>query len=114
MYVRKREIANSTPSPRPSIPVDTQAPVVVVPSTSDLLARSLGIINNELTRLQRRSNSSGLEQEDVRMLRALIQSLVEVSAEERAISRGTDLDKMSDEELRSLASKLLAAPKDNK
>lgn len=88
----------------------------------NMVARALGIIDEQLTKLGSKSRVGGLggllDEKEARMLRGYVQSLVEISKEEREREKNDktteDLKALTDEQLLELAQQKLNTVKDIK
>lgn len=76
-------------------------------SASALLRMATGIVQHELSRLQKKAFDRGLDSRDHGSLKLLVGTLTEVTAEERVLSKNNDFKNISDDEVERQAREAL-------
>lgn len=92
---------------RQAISAAEDAQAAPVSTASALLRMATGIVQHELSRLQKKAFDRGLDSRDHSSLKLLVGTLTEVTSEERVLSKDNDFKNVSDEEVERQAREAL-------
>jgi Ser-tRNA(Ala) deacylase AlaX len=91
----------------PKKPTISRSAISLYSPVQQILADALDTVANETLKLNLKSRSGKLDASDAKMLQGYIKSLVDISKELREVDKQSDVENMSDEELKALAQEFL-------